>query len=139
MAYAPRNDRAGGGSRGGFGGGFNKGPSKCGGAPRGRGGFGGGFGDREKPELFPAVCADCGNRCEVPFKPNGRKPVLCRDCFATENGSEPRFGGNNDRPERAPRASAPAAMSEDLAAQIRSIQGKLDMIIKSLNANDLGL
>jgi hypothetical protein len=30
-------------------------------------------------------------------------------------------------------------MSEDLAAQIRSIQGKLDMIIKSLNANDLGL
>jgi len=137
MAYAPRSGGFGGGSRGGFGGGSKFGA----GAPRGRGGFGGdrgGFGGGEKPELFPAICADCGNRCEVPFKPNGRKPVLCRSCFATENGGEQKFGGN-DRPERAPRPQQAAGMDEATAAQFRSIQGKLDMIIKALNANDLAL
>jgi CxxC-x17-CxxC domain-containing protein len=32
-------------------------------------------------EMHQAVCAECGADCTVPFKPNGEKPVLCRDCF----------------------------------------------------------
>ena len=36
-------------------------------------GFGEGFGDRE---MHKATCADCGNECEVPFKPSGDKPRL---------------------------------------------------------------
>ena len=51
----------------------------------GRGGFGGNqrFGGRDsRPrEMHKAKCADCGNECEVPFKPTGEKPVYCRDCF----------------------------------------------------------
>jgi CxxC-x17-CxxC domain-containing protein len=45
----------------------------------GRGGsrFGGG-GPRE---MHKATCADCGKECEVPFKPDGSKPVYCRDCY----------------------------------------------------------
>ncbi len=34
-----------------------------------------------KPLSFKSTCADCGNACEVPFKPSGRKPVLCAKCF----------------------------------------------------------
>lgn len=37
-------------------------------------------------EMHAAVCAQCGNDCEVPFTPRpveeGGRPVLCRDCFA---------------------------------------------------------
>ena len=45
----------------------------------GGGGFrGGGFGPRE---MHKAVCSDCGQECEVPFKPAEGKPVYCRDCY----------------------------------------------------------
>lgn len=38
----------------------------------------GGFGQRE---MHKAICADCGEECEVPFKPSGDRPVYCRECF----------------------------------------------------------
>ena len=55
-----------GGGRGGRGGGF------------GRGGGGGYGGPRD---MHKAVCSDCGQECEVPFKPTEGRPVYCRDCF----------------------------------------------------------
>ncbi len=42
------------------------------------GGFNRGFGDRQ---MHKAVCADCGQECEVPFKPSGDRPVYCRECY----------------------------------------------------------
>ncbi len=42
------------------------------------GGFKRDFGDRE---MHKATCAECGNECEVPFKPTEGKPVYCRDCY----------------------------------------------------------
>ena len=52
----------------------------------GRGGYdsyGGGGGGYSRPQrqLFDAVCASCGVNTQVPFQPNGTKPVYCRDCF----------------------------------------------------------
>lgn len=44
----------------------------------GGGGFRGGFGPRE---MHKAVCSDCSQECEVPFKPAEGKPVYCRDCY----------------------------------------------------------
>ena len=38
------------------------------------------FGDAPR-EMHKATCADCGKECEVPFKPDGSKPVYCRDCY----------------------------------------------------------
>ena len=32
-------------------------------------------------ERFQATCNQCHKLCEVPFRPNGKKPVYCRDCF----------------------------------------------------------
>tara|TARA_B110000014_G_scaffold195834_1_gene144860 strand:+ start:172 stop:582 length:411 start_codon:yes stop_codon:yes gene_type:complete len=87
-----RSDRGGGrfgGNRGGGG--------RFGGGGRGAGGYGrnnrsgGRFGDRRPREMHKATCGDCGNECEVPFKPSGEKPVYCNDCF------------QNHKPERSDR------------------------------------
>lgn len=55
-----------GGGRGGRGGGFGRGGGAGYGGPR---------------EMHKAVCSDCGQECEVPFKPSEGRPVYCRDCF----------------------------------------------------------
>ena len=44
----------------------------------GGGGFRRDFGPRE---MHKATCAECGNECEVPFKPSGDKPVYCKECY----------------------------------------------------------
>jgi len=36
----------------------------------------------ERKEMHKAVCAECGKECEVPFKPDGSRPVYCRECYA---------------------------------------------------------
>lgn len=43
---------------------------------------GGGFrGSRGPVEMHKAVCSECGQECEVPFKPSGDRPVYCKECF----------------------------------------------------------
>ncbi len=32
-------------------------------------------------EKYLAICNECHKECEVPFRPNGKKPVYCSDCF----------------------------------------------------------
>lgn len=67
----------------------------------GRGGFGG------RSQMFSATCSECGDDCEVPFKPTGGRPVLCSKCFDKQGGASDRpsrFGGErrerSDRPAR---------------------------------------
>lgn len=43
-----------------------------------QGGFGRDFGPRE---MHKATCSECGQECEVPFKPTAGKPVFCKDCY----------------------------------------------------------
>ncbi len=140
----------------GFGGGFkgNKGGNRFGGGFGGasRGGFGGGARGGFKPrfnsngggderEMFDATCGDCGSDCQVPFRPNGRKPVLCSNCFRKEEGGgdferKPRnFGGDRfDRPQRQPSGDrffkAPERKNDD--ARLQSIEAKLDVILSQL-------
>jgi len=38
--------------------------------------------DRSLRKMYKSVCAECGNDCEVPFRPTGDRPVYCRECFA---------------------------------------------------------
>lgn len=42
----------------------------------------GGHGDGEPREMHKATCADCGKECEVPFEPDGSRPVYCKDCYS---------------------------------------------------------
>lgn len=45
-------------------------------------------------QMFDAVCTECGQKCQVPFRPTGDKPVYCTNCFAK------RQGGRDQRRER---------------------------------------
>jgi len=33
-------------------------------------------------EMHKAICSECGQECEVPFKPTEGKPVYCKECYA---------------------------------------------------------
>lgn len=71
-------------SEGGYGG-RGGGRGGYGGRGGGRGGFGGGRGGGSyggPREMHKATCSECGQECEVPFKPSDGRPVYCRDCFA---------------------------------------------------------
>ncbi len=49
------------------------------------GGSGGGYsggGDRQRREMYPAVCATCGKNTQVPFEPRNGRPVYCSDCYS---------------------------------------------------------
>jgi CxxC-x17-CxxC domain-containing protein len=75
-----------------------------------RGGFGGGkrFGGRDRSfdrsaprEMHKAICAECGDECEVPFRPSGDRPVLCSNCFKNSgHGNDREERGSFDRPRR---------------------------------------
>ena len=81
----------------------------------------------DEKQMFQAVCATCGDSCEVPFKPNGRKPIYCRACFGGKEGAPQR----NDRFER---KSAPEFRGgSDNSAELKAINAKLDLIMKALN------
>ncbi len=51
----------------------------------GYGGGGGGYGGSR--QMYDAVCADCGNACQVPFQPTQDRPVYCSDCFSKHKPS----------------------------------------------------
>ncbi len=42
-----------------------------------RNNFDGGF-----REMHKAICSDCKQDCEVPFKPTQGKPVYCKECYS---------------------------------------------------------
>ena len=32
-------------------------------------------------QMYDAVCAECGQTCQVPFQPRDDRPVYCSECF----------------------------------------------------------
>ncbi len=125
-----------GGDRGGFRGGDRGGRPSFGGPKRWSGNDRGGRDDRPT-EMFKAVCSECGNSCEVPFRPSGDKPVFCNDCFGKKKndmGGAPR----NDRGPRTDFAPRPPAHGpahgpvggDPMHKQMEAINSKLDRLIK---------
>ena len=43
------------------------------------------FGSSAPRQMFPAVCATCGQATQVPFQPRGDRPVYCSDCYRKTN------------------------------------------------------
>ncbi len=48
--------------------------------------------------MFDCYCDNCGNEISVPFKPDGKRPVYCRDCLRinqtrNKHRSNQGFGG----------------------------------------------
>jgi CxxC-x17-CxxC domain-containing protein len=119
---------------------------------RGRGGGGRDFGRRDfgRPqEMFKTICSNCGKDCEVPFKPNGSKPVYCRDCYATMGGGAERRddrsgfrrddrrderGGDRPQFRRSEFDRPQAPMVPQRNEQMDAINAKLDQILSLLNS-----
>ncbi|MES2668574.1 MAG: CxxC-x17-CxxC domain-containing protein [Patescibacteria group bacterium] len=144
--FKPGGARQGGFSRPSFGG--SSGPRKS-------------FGDRSNgpSETFKTSCSKCHKACEVPFRPNGKKPVFCKDCFVRDDSRDSRdsrdarpsgnsYGNSyekrsyNDRPERSERAyaPAPAAAVEDprigaMQRELTVVHAKLDTLIQNLESS----
>lgn len=83
----------------------------------------------DRPESFDATCANCGKDCRVPFRPNGRKPVYCSNCFTKDEGDKPSFREREGRP-----SSNSGMDTRRLEEQLRTVNMKLDTIMKLLNA-----
>lgn len=83
----------------------------------------GGFRDREEKQMFEAVCDECGQTCEVPFKPSSNKPIYCSKCFEGKEGnkSNDRGGSRNS-----------SCDCGNLKADIEALNKKLDRIISIL-------
>lgn len=97
-------------------------------------------GNFDRPALFEATCSECGNACQVPFKPTGRRPVLCTNCFRNSGGD--RGGDRGASREFAPRersSERPTDQSRDiqqLKEQLRTVNEKLDTILELLDGEE---
>ncbi len=88
------------------------------------------FGPDTRPvQLFSATCAQCRKACEVPFRPNGEKPVFCRDCFGGKKESGRDFApAPRSAPTYAPKSTD--ANVDDLKRQIEGMNKKLDTVLQ---------
>jgi CxxC-x17-CxxC domain-containing protein len=96
-------------------------------------------------EMHKTNCSKCNNPCEVPFRPNGKKPVFCKDCFVRdEERAAPSFQKSRFSSDRGERSfggdrsyNAPQASSEDprisaIQKELKGVQAKLDTILEYL-------
>ena len=115
-----------------------------------RGGFrsGGGRGfdkrDSRPMVLHDAICSNCGNKCQVPFRPTGDKPVYCRDCFARMGGPCGTSGDRFQKKDRRnftpssqniqPRVTPQSAGSDEVKKQLEGVNAKLERLISAVQA-----
>jgi len=91
-----------------------------------RGGYRGGF-DRNDRQMFNVVCSSCGKDCKVPFKPTGDKPVYCNDCFKKVGNR------GNRRPFERPRFGERKQQYDQYKTQFETLNAKLDKILNLLH------
>ena len=67
----------------------------------------------QEKRMYSAICTECGNKCEVPFRPTGGKPIYRSNCFRKGDNT----GGKN---------------VEKFKEQFELLNAKLDNILKLL-------
>lgn len=85
--------------------------------------------------MFTTTCAECGKSCEVPFKPNGSRPVYCKECFSKQGGSHDGSHGRNsfrDAPTRDPQAGN--GPLNDIKTALSMINIKLDKVLSAIES-----
>ena len=92
------------------------------------------FGPRSEgpTEMHQATCNECHKKCEVPFRPNGKKPVYCRDCFKGKEEEQPAYG-------RAPSRMGTSSDSSGLSREISMLGTKIDRLIEAIEAQTRSL
>ena len=96
-----------------------------------RGGRSGGRSDRQEiAQKFDAVCSACGKACQVPFRPNGKKPVYCKDCFDAPRKSLP-AGAKSFAPRESESGVGGGGKTiADLTRQIAAMNAKIDTMLE---------
>lgn len=105
-----------------------------------REGGGGGFRPRnQEVQRYKAVCNNCGQNCEVPFRPTGERPVYCNNCFGKMRNADGGGGVGRDdrgRGDRVPRRDFEnnnrGSGNADVVRQLEEVNTKLDRIIRAL-------
>lgn len=106
--------------------------------------------DKKDVQLFKTTCTTCGAACEVPFRPDGTKPVLCRDCFAKKNAA-PTNANNRDsftKNERIGRVldtnfgtpakyEKPSADYAILVKQLAALETKVNQLLELVRASEV--
>ena len=89
--------------------------------------------------MHAATCSGCGNECQVPFKPNGKKPVFCSACYVREEKSEGFGEKSNFYEKKSAYQSRPHARPDSRPSlngitteQYKTLNAKLDTILKLL-------
>ncbi|MDD5750020.1 MAG: hypothetical protein PHO91_04605 [Patescibacteria group bacterium] len=104
-------------------------------------GFSRGGGSFGRPEMHSAVCDQCGQNCEVPFRPTGDKPIYCSSCFEKKGGrgsDRPTSRFASDRPQRPSfvdrGSSQPESQSKEkeILKAIKTLNYKVDQLMKVL-------
>lgn len=95
-------------------------------------------GESRPLEMHQATCVRCKKFCEVPFKPNGKKPVYCRDCFGMQE-SEPAgarsLHAKPSYPERITvRTSVVPPAPDFFKQEIRALNSKIDTLTRMVEA-----
>ncbi len=66
----------------------------CRAARKGQSGSGRSSGSREPRQMYTAICSNCGNEAQVPFRPRGDKPVYCSDCYQLQRSGHNSYRGS---------------------------------------------
>jgi len=89
--------------------------------------------DSGRREMHKAVCDECGESCEVPFRPTRGKPIYCSNCF------EKKDGGSSRRPSRRSPGGSDFGKRDNtnkqLLEQVSSLNAKLDRILKVIESS----
>ncbi|MFZ2190311.1 MAG: CxxC-x17-CxxC domain-containing protein [Candidatus Magasanikiibacteriota bacterium] len=127
-------------------GGFSRGGNRSFGGPSR---FGGGR-DGGRPMMHKAVCSECGDDCEIPFRPSGDRPVFCSICFDKQGGGSgtrpSKFGGDrrerpsfgSDRGDRQMFDAVCDKCGEDCQVPFRPTEGKPVYCSNCFDKNDRG-
>lgn len=102
------------------------------------GGFSRPGASRGPVETHTATCSKCHAACEVPFRPNGKKPVFCKNCFVRDD-ARPTSGSYEKRSYGSERPTAPARPVEDprigaILAELSTVHAKLDQLMARLES-----
>jgi CxxC-x17-CxxC domain-containing protein len=87
-----------------------------------------------RSQMHKAVCDECGENCEIPFRPTGDRPIYCSNCFSDKGGGNDRGFRDRNQGRRFDRDRRPRNDSHreraDYKSDFEQLNIKLDKIIR---------
>jgi CxxC-x17-CxxC domain-containing protein len=83
----------------------------------------------EERPTFPAICDTCGAEIRVPFKPDGKRPTFCKECFKSHQRAmtKPGAAEPNIRPKAVKKQSLPRKERTDEAKSYISEEAPISL------------